>query len=131
MKTNHAAVSLGGRIKELRVEKHLSMRALAQLAGLKSVAFVADVEKGFRHPSPDVLAAFAEALGIEPSELRNLDRRAPVQEIRDITESNPEWAMAFRRVIDAAQDGDVTPTDLVRMLDQRKSAVPQEVLLPF
>ncbi len=131
MKVNSksAAISLGERIKEVRVSKGLSMRALAKEAGLKSVAFVADVEKGFRYPSPEVLAAFAEALGISPSELRDLDSRAPVQEIRDMTVSNPAWAMAFRRLVDSAQQGDISPSDLIRIIEQRKSAVPQEILL--
>jgi transcriptional regulator with XRE-family HTH domain len=124
-----AASSLGARIKELRISKGLSMRALAKEAGLKSVAFVADVEKGFRYPSSDVLTAFAEALGISPSELRDLDSRAPVQEIRDMTVSNPGWAMAFRRVVDSAQQGDITPAELIRIIERRNAAIPQEMLL--
>jgi transcriptional regulator with XRE-family HTH domain len=116
----NAASTLGERIKALRLEKNLSMRALAELAHLKSVAFVADVEKGFRNPSPEVLTAFARALDIQPSELRDLDSRAPVQEIRNITEENPEWAHAFRRVVDAAKQGDVTPDNIIAFLNQRE-----------
>ena len=65
--------SLGERIKTLRTENGLSMRALAQGAGLKSVAFVADLERGFRHPSPEVLAALAKALNQPLESLRRYD----------------------------------------------------------
>jgi Predicted transcriptional regulators len=112
---------LGERIKRRRAELGLSMRALAQAAGLKSVAFVADLERGFRNPSPEVLRDIAKALDIPLDELRNLDRRAPVQEIRAITERNPAWAAAFRRVVDAATDGEVTPDQLVELLDKKRS----------
>lgn len=119
MKPTPSTPSLGTRIKELRIQKNLSMRALAQRAGLKSVAFVADVEKGYRNPSSDVLTAFAVALEIPSSELRELDSRAPIQEIRDMTETNPAWAMAFRRVVDAANQGDVTPDQLISLLEKQ------------
>jgi transcriptional regulator with XRE-family HTH domain len=111
-----APITLGGRIREERMKLGLSMRALAQRAGLKSVAFVADLEKGFRHPSPDVLENFAIALNLPVAALRELDCRAPVQEIRDITEKNPEWAMAFRRMVDAANDGAVTPGNVIQFV---------------
>ena len=110
--------TLGSRIKDERMKLGLSMRALAHLAGLKSVAFVADVEKGFRHPSPDVLEKLATALKLPCAELRDLDARAPVQEIRDITERNPEWAMAFRRMVDAANGGAVTPGNVIKFVDK-------------
>lgn len=122
MKT--AAHTLGSRIKERRLELNLSMRALAQQAGLKSVAFVADVEKGFRNPSPEVLENLANALQLTVGELRNLDLRAPVQEIRDITERNPEWAMAFRRMVDAAQGGSVTPANVIKFVTRLEKPRP-------
>lgn len=129
MKSNSTTPTLGSRIKELRTEKDLSMRALAELAGLKSVAFVADVEKGFRNPSPSILTAFAKALGVTTSELRDLDSRAPIYEIRAMTEANPAWAPALRRLMDAAQNENLKAGDLIRMLDQRNPSTPQEILL--
>lgn len=110
--------TLGERIKQLRLDAGLSMRALAEKAGLKSVAFVSDVERGFRNPSPEVLAAFAKALEVSLDDLRGYDHRAPVQEIRDITEKNPAWAMAFRRVVDAAESG-VTPEQIIAILNRK------------
>ena len=121
--------SLGDRIKRRRLELGMSMRALAQTAKLKSVAFVADVERGFRNPSPEVLRDLALALELPLDELRGLDRRAPVQEIRAITERNPAWAAAFRRVVDAAETGAVTPDELVKLIDKQLAEKPKEGLL--
>jgi len=121
--------SLGDRIKRRRLELGMSMRALAQTAKLKSVAFVADVERGFRNPSSEVLRDLALALELPLDELRGLDRRAPVQEIRAITERNPAWAAAFRRVVDAAETGAVTPDELVKLIDKQLAEKPKEGLL--
>lgn len=107
--------TLGEMIREMRLARRLSMRELAARAKLKSVAFIADVERGFRNPSPEVLANLAKALEVPLQDLRGLDHRAPVQEIRDITEQNPQWAMAFREVVDRADKG-LTPAQLIDLL---------------
>lgn len=116
--------ALGSRIRELRKTRQMSMRALAQATGLKSVAFVADLERGFRNPSPDVLAALARALDQPLDSLRRFDHRPPVQELRALTEENPAWAAALRRIVDAARSQEITPEDLVRILDKRPDLVP-------
>lgn len=120
--------TFGAKIRELRQSRAMSMRDLALRANLKSVAFIADVEKGFRNPSPEVLADIAKALETPLAELRAFDLRAPVQEIRDITERDPEWAMAFRKVVDCAGEG-LTPRGLMNLL---QSAAPdsQPPLIP-
>jgi transcriptional regulator with XRE-family HTH domain len=114
--------TLGERIKELRLARNLSMRQLAAGAGLKSVAFVSDVERGFRHPSIEVLTGLAASLDVPLSELRGLDQRAPVEEIKTLTERDPEWAMAFRSVIDAAGAGSITPRSLVKILHRNAAS---------
>jgi transcriptional regulator with XRE-family HTH domain len=110
--------SLGERIKTLRTERGLSMRALAQAAGLKSVAFVSDLERGFRHPSPEVLVALAKALNQPLESLRRYDLRPPVQELRALTAREPDWALALRKLVDAAQSRRLTPENLIRLLDK-------------
>jgi len=94
------------------------MRALAHGAGLKSVAFVADVERGFRHPSPDVLASLAKALNQPLDSLRRYDLRPPVAELRALTARQPDWALALRKLVDAAQSGRLTSEQLIRLLDK-------------
>ncbi len=59
---------LGKRLKQLRQERKLSLRALARKAHL-SHSFIADIEAGRSKPSVDTLNILAEALGIPASEL--------------------------------------------------------------
>lgn len=110
--------TLGERIRELRRLNKLSMRQLAAKANLRSAAFIADMEKGFRHPSPEVLNNLAEALEVPPQDLRFYDPRAPLHEIRDLTAQNPAWAAAFRKVVDAANAGSITPASLARLVER-------------
>jgi len=123
-----AEKTLGEIIREIRLAKKMSMREFTSRAKLKSVAFIADVERGFRNPSSEVLANMAEALGVPLSKLRGYDHRAPVQEIRTITEQDPQWAMAFREVVDLAGRG-MTPKTLMGLLREAdRSAHQQEKL---
>lgn len=118
--------TLGERIRQLRLEKKLSMRALAMSAGIKSVAFIADIEKGYRKPAPENLERLAHALETPLEELRELDDRAPVSEIRRLVEENPEWAMAFRRMVKEAQNSNLTPRGLVKLIEVRTEQPPSE-----
>ncbi len=120
------ATTLGERIRQLRLEKKLSMRALALKAGIKSVAFIADIEKGYRKPAPENLERLAQALETPLEELRELDDRAPVSEIRRLVEENPEWAMAFRKMVKEAQRSNLTPRGLVKMIEVRVEERPPE-----
>lgn len=53
---------LGKRIKKLRLEKELSLRALGKLAHI-SHSFIADIESGRSNPSLSTLEDLANALG--------------------------------------------------------------------
>ena len=94
------------------------MRALALKAGIKSVAFIADIEKGYRKPAPENLERIAQALETPLQELQELDSRAPVREMRELVEENPEWATAFRRVVKEAQSARITPGGLVQLFEK-------------
>jgi transcriptional regulator with XRE-family HTH domain len=118
---------LGETIRAMRIEKRMSMRDFAAKAGLKSVAFIADVERGFRNPSPEVLGHMARALEVPLNMLRQMDTRPPVAEIRHITQENPEWATAFREVVDLAGQG-VSPEEILRVLRSAKPPLQQEDL---
>ena len=109
--------TLGMRIREVREARGYSMRELASRAHLKSVAFIADLERGFRNPSPEVMAALAAALGVPHEELRSFDRRAPLAEISALAEKDVAWAGAFRAVVDAAVKGQLTPRKLHQLLE--------------
>jgi transcriptional regulator with XRE-family HTH domain len=108
---------LGDRIRELRDERDLSVRELAKKIGV-SAPFLSDVELGRRHPSDDVLASIARALGTTFEELRKHDARAPVQELRRLAADDPAMGFALRRVVDEGVSAD----ELLEFLKKHKRA---------
>ena len=107
--------TLGEQIRELREAEDMSLRELAGAIGV-SPAFMSDVELGRRYPSDKHVGALATALGTSTEELSKHDTRPPIQELRRMTVSNPEYGFAFRRMI----DGKVTPTELLKFLEDRE-----------
>lgn len=123
--------TLGNRIRELRKARGYSMRELTSRAKLKSVAFIADLENGYRNPSPAVLGDLAAALGVPLGELRAFDRRAPLQEISTLVEKDSAWAAAFRAVVDTAAAGKLAPRQLIKLLEERSEDVHRQPTLPL
>lgn len=123
--------TLGARIRELRQARKFSMRELAARSKLKSVAFIADLENGFRFPSVEVLANLANALEVPLVELRVHDRRAPLQEIAMLTEKDTAWAGVFRQIVDAANAGELTPKSLAKLLSSASPDVHRQPALPL
>lgn len=124
--------TLGKRIRELRLAQGLSMRELAARSKLKSPAFIADLERGFRNPSPAVLGKLADALETPMSQLRIYDPRAPLPEIKALSEKNPDWTPAFRHLLDAASRG-LTPKEFISLLqshDPKRAMQPDLLGLP-
>lgn len=105
------------------------MRELTSRAKLKSVAFIADLEKGFRFPSPEVLVNMATALGVPLDELRSYDRRAPLHEIAALAEKDAAWAAAFRAIVDSAASGLLTPKKLQKLLESSAPETPRQPVL--
>ena len=63
---------IGSRIKELRAQRHLSLRELASSAGV-SAAMVSEIERGKKSPTITLLAAIATALAVPTSYLFERD----------------------------------------------------------
>jgi transcriptional regulator with XRE-family HTH domain len=89
--------TLGQRIRELRENRDLSLRELAQKLDL-SPAFVSDVELGRRYPSEEVLVKMAKLLGVEIEDLKSYDPRAPLEELKEISAKDPAFAVALRKI---------------------------------
>lgn len=95
---------IGDRIRSLRKEQGVSLRALAKRAGA-SVSYLAKLERGESSPTLDFLGRLAPALGVSQAELcdceRSISRTSPPSESlrRFIDEfsprfehlSDPEW----------------------------------------
>ena len=86
-------------MRRRREELDLSLRELAKQLDC-SPAFISDIELGRRYPSDKVLSDIARVLKTKVEELRALDVRAPIDDIKRITQNDPTFALAFRTVID-------------------------------
>jgi hypothetical protein len=105
--------TLGQTIRERREEKDLSVRELAKKAEI-SPAFLSDVELGRRHPSEETLAKIAHLLGLPVGDLRKLDTRPAVEEIRRLAASDPAYGFAFRQLVDRQ----LSPEELLKLVNQ-------------
>jgi transcriptional regulator with XRE-family HTH domain len=90
---------IGPFIRKRRDELDLSLRELAKKLDC-SPAFISDIELGRRHPSDKVLMGIAKILKVRAEDLRNMDLRAPIDDIKRVTQDDPTFALAFRTVID-------------------------------
>jgi transcriptional regulator with XRE-family HTH domain len=91
--------AMGPFIRERRDELDLSLREFAKKLGC-SPAFISDIELGRRYPSERVLMEIAKILKVKVEDLRNMDVRPPIDEIKRVTQDDPTFALAFRTVLD-------------------------------
>jgi transcriptional regulator with XRE-family HTH domain len=91
--------TLGTFIRRKREAKDISLREFARRIGV-SAAFVSDIELGRRYPSEEFLAKIADELEVEIEELRKLDTRVPVEDIKKMAEADPAFGLAFRTLVD-------------------------------
>ena len=97
--------TLGQRVRELREERDLSLRELARKLEV-SAAFLSDVELGRRFPSSVVLVKMAQILEVKADELRALDTRPPVEDLKRMAASNPTYGFALRRMVEKGVSAD-------------------------
>ena len=107
--------NLGTRIRELRELKDLSLREFAKKLQT-SAAHISDIELGRRFPSDDLLTRIASLLGETVSDLKEYDYRAPTQDLKRLSEANPAYGFAFRKVIET----EMTPEEILEMLKKRE-----------
>jgi len=103
---------LGTRIREIREERDLSLREFAKKLGDISPAHVSDVELGRRFPSDDLLTKMARLLSVPFEELKKLDLRPPMEELKKLVESNPVYGVALRKLA----DHEISPEDLIKLM---------------
>ena len=111
---------IGPFIRKRRDELDLSLRELAKKLDC-SPAFISDIELGRRHPSDKVLIEIAKILKIKSEELRKMDVRPPIEEIKRVTQDDPTFALAFRTVVDRIKDKNVSADDLLEWLKKKES----------
>src|SRR5229473_3346001 len=92
--------TLGQRIRELRDEKDYSLREFADKLDGISAAHISDIELGRRYPSEDLLKKMADKLGTTVDDLRSYDSRAPVEDLKRMSESDATFGLALRKLVD-------------------------------
>jgi transcriptional regulator with XRE-family HTH domain len=106
---------IGPFIRKRRDELDLSLRELAKKLDC-SPAFISDIELGRRHPSEKVLSEIAKILKVKVEDLRKMDVRPPIEEIKRVTQDDPTFALAFRTVIDK----NIKADELLEWLKQKE-----------
>ena len=106
---------LGPYMRRRRDELDLSLREFAKRLDC-SAAFISDIELGRRHPSEKVLAEIARVLKVKLEELQAMDVRAPIDDIKRLTQNDPRFALAFRTMIDKKVSAD----ELLDLANQKK-----------
>ncbi|MCA0312687.1 MAG: helix-turn-helix domain-containing protein [Candidatus Melainabacteria bacterium] len=107
--------TLGQKIRELRELKGLSLREMSKKLEV-SAAFLSDIELGRRFPSEEVLKKICKILQVKFDELKDLDPRAPIEELKRMSEGDPQYALALRTMV----DDDVSASELLHWLQQKK-----------
>ncbi len=111
--------TFGQRIRELRETQDLSLREFAQKLDL-SAAFVSDVELGRRYPSEEFLVKMAKVLGVDAQDLKTYDPRAPLEELKQISEKNPAFAVALRKIVDKKLSAEELESIIKKVSDKGK-----------
>ena len=112
--------TLGQKIRERREEFDLSLREFAKQLKC-SPPFISDVEHGRRFPSEPMLEEMARLLKLKVAELKQHDPRAPLDEIKRMTEQDPSYAFAFRTLLEKK----LTPNELLQLVE-RGRPVPKD-----
>jgi len=110
---------IGPFIRKRRDELDLSLRELAKQLDC-SPSFISDIELGRRHPSDKVLIEIAKILKVKAEDLRNMDLRAPIDDIKRVTQDDPSFALAFRTVVDRIKDKNVSANELLEWLKKKE-----------
>lgn len=115
---NMDGTTFGERIRDLRLNRNLSLRRLARRIGI-SAPFLSDIELGRRFPSEVVLRALAKELGVKPAHLKEYDHRESITTLRRLSMEDPEWRLALRTATNQIKKG-LTPEQLIRRLTESK-----------
>jgi transcriptional regulator with XRE-family HTH domain len=103
--------TLGSRLRELREDRDLSLRELAKQIGDVTAAHLSDIEFGRRYPSDELLARMARFFSVEEADLRALDSRPPVEELKRLAQNNPAFGLALRKLVNK----EVTPDEILKL----------------
>ena len=96
--------TFGQHIRVLRQAQDISLREMAKRLAV-SAAFISDVELGRRFPSDELLVSIAKLLRVPVSELKQVDQRPPIEDLKKKAEEDSQYALALRTLLDSKWTG--------------------------
>lgn len=108
-------LTLGSKIRALREDKDISLREFAKQLGGVSAAHISDVELGRRYPSDALLRKIAQLLTVSVDELTKHDSRAPVEDMKRLTEIDPAFGFALRKLVEK----NITAEDILKLTQNK------------
>jgi len=87
LSTENIRLVFGLKIKQLRLDKGLSLSDLARLSGM-SISYINEIEKGKKYPKADKILALARAMEVEYDELVSLKLSKKLEPISELLDSN-------------------------------------------
>lgn len=110
--------SLGRAIRELRVEKGISLRAFAELAGI-SIAQLSLIERDKSGPSAETLVRLAALLETDPATLAVTGRGGDARALVLLAGVSRDWRRTLARLIADIAYSALKPDELEGLLDRR------------
>ncbi len=87
IKPDHVKLILGLKVKQIRLEKNLSLSELSSKSGL-SASYINEIEKGKKYPKTDKIIALASAMEVDYDQLISLKLSRKLEPISQLLQSN-------------------------------------------
>ncbi len=113
--TDHIRLLFGLKLRQLRIDKGISVSELAQKAGL-SISYITEIEKGRKYPKADKIAALANAMQVDYDSMVSLKLSKKLEPISDLLKSK------FLTEIPLELFG-IDPADLLELLAEAPAKV--------
>ncbi|PLK45016.1 MULTISPECIES: helix-turn-helix domain-containing protein [unclassified Emticicia] len=108
LNTDNIRLVFGLKLKQLRIDKGMSLTDLAQKSGL-SMSYINEIEKGKKYPKSDKIVALADAMGVDYDSLVSLKLNKKLEPISELLHSNFLTELPFEIF-------GISPADLLELL---------------
>ncbi len=105
---DHIRLLFGLKLKQLRIDKSLSLNDLSIKSGL-SISYINEIEKGRKYPKSDKIMALSEAFGVDYDSLVSLKLSKKLEPISELLNSNILTELPLNMF-------GIDPADLLQML---------------
>jgi hypothetical protein len=110
LNTDNIRLVFGLKLKQLRIDKGMSLTELANKSGL-SMSYINEIEKGKKYPKSDKIIALATAMGVDYDTLVSLKLNKKLEPISELLNSNFLTELPFEIF-------GIDPADLLELLSE-------------